>query len=253
MTCVIIEDEKVAAERLNDLLLRYDKNIEVKVVIQSVKKAVNWFNTNEQPDILFMDIQLSDGLSFEIFEETVVNSPVIFTTAYEDYTLKAFKVNSIDYLLKPIDFDELKYAIDKFKNSSFNQKVYTYPQQVFDKILKSFTKEYKSKFVIKVGEHIKIIPVEDINCIFSMEKSSFLQTVAKREYAINYSLDQLEELLDPLLFFRVNRQYIVSLHSIKDIIFYTNSRLRIKLLNSEEKNIIVSREKVQHFKSWLEK
>jgi DNA-binding LytR/AlgR family response regulator len=199
-----------------------------------------------------MDIHLADGLSFEIFEKTVITSPIIFTTAYEEYTLRAFKVNSIDYLLKPIDFYDLRSAIEKFRNSPFNQSVYRYPQHVFDKVLKSFTKEYKSKFVIKVGEHIKIIPVDEVNSFCSVEKSTFLQTDKNRSYAINQSLDQLVDLIDPAKFFRVNRQYIVAFRSITDIIQYSGSRLRLKVKNNEDSDIIVSREKVQDFKSWLE-
>ena len=252
MTCLIIEDEKVAAERLKDLILKYDERIEILDMIQSVKNSVEWFNDNAPPDLIFMDIQLADGLSFEIFEKTVIDAPVIFTTAYEEYTLKAFKVNSIDYLLKPIVYDELKNAIDKFKNSPFNQSIYRYPQQVFDRVLKSFTNEYKSKFVIKVGEHIKIIVVDEICCFYSVEKATFLQTNGNRNYAISYSLDQLTDLLDPAAFFRINRQYILATDSIRDIVQYSSSRLRLKILNNEEKEIIVSREKVQDFKTWLE-
>ena len=252
MTCLIIEDEKVSAERLKDLILKYDNRIEILAVVQSVKNSVEWFSNHSSPELIFMDIQLADGLSFEIFEKTVINAPVIFTTAYEEYTLKAFKVNSIDYLLKPIDYDELKNAIDKFKNSPFNQSIYRYPQQVFDRVMKSFTREYKSKFVIKVGEHIRIIPVEEINCFYSVEKATFLQTTGNRNYDISHSLDQLSDLIDPAMFFRINRQYIIACSSIKDIIQYSNSRLRLKILNNEEKEIIVSREKVQDFKTWLE-
>lgn len=253
MTCLIIEDEIVAAERLQDMVLKYDRGIHIEAIMQSVKNAVEWFNSNPPPDFILMDIQLSDGLSFEIFEKTIVTSPVIFTTAFEEYTLKAFKVNSIDYLLKPIDYDELKNALDKFKKSPFNQILYKYPQQVFDKVLKSFTREYKSKFVIKVGEHIKIIQAEDVNCFYSTEKCTFLQTSGNRIYDINYSLDQLQDLLDPAKFFRINRQYLVAFSSIKDIVQYSNSRLRLKILHNEDKEVIVSREKVQEFKGWLEK
>ncbi|HJX70322.1 MAG TPA: LytTR family DNA-binding domain-containing protein [Bacteroidales bacterium] len=252
MTCLIIEDEKVAAERLKNLILKYDHRIEILGIIQSVKNAVVWFNNHSSPDLVFMDIQLADGLSFEIFEKTVITTPVIFTTAFEEYTLRAFKVNSIDYLLKPIDSDDLKNAIDKFKNSPFNQSAFRYPQQIFDRVLKSFTKEYKSKFVIKVGEHIRIIPVEDVCCFYSVEKGTFLQTTGNRNYDISHSLDQLTDLLDPAMFFRVNRQYMVAFSSIKDIVQYSGSRLRLKILNNEDKEIIVSREKVQDFKKWLE-
>lgn len=250
--CLIIEDEKVAAERLKGLIAEYDDNIIILAVIQSVKNAVEWFGHKAFPDLIFMDIQLADGLSFEIFEKSVIDAPIIFTTAYEEYTLKAFKVNSIDYLLKPIDFTDLKSAIDKYKVSPFNRHLYRYPQHVFDKVLNAFTKEYKNKFVIKVGDHIRIITADEINCFFSIEKATFLQTAGDRQYAISHSLDQLSGLLDPGKFFRINRQYIIAFSSIKDIIHYSNSRLRLKILHNEDKDIIVSREKVQEFKTWLE-
>lgn len=167
--------------------------------------------------------------------------------------LEIFYISSnLNYLLKPIGYNDLKKAIEKFKNSPFNQSVYRYLQHVFDKVLKSFTQEYKSKFVIKVGEPIKIIPVEEVNCFYSVEKFTFLQTDRDRSYAINQSFDQLVDLVDPAKFFRVNRQYFVAFSSIKDILQYSKSRLRLKIMNNEDKEIIMSREKVRDFKSWLE-
>lgn len=249
MKSLIIEDEKVAAERLSGLIRKYDPTIEILGIIQSVEHAVKWFNSNPSPDLIFMDIQLADGLSFEIFEQTIVKTPVIFTTAYDEYALKAFKVNSIDYLLKPIDDSELKDAINKFKEKAITE---TIPSQVFDTILHSLTKKYKNKFVIKVGEHIKVFSIDEVQCFYSMEKYSFLQTNQGRDYAINYSLDQLEELVDPDRFFRINRKYIVSGAEIADIVSYSNSRLRLKLNTNTADDLIVSREKVQDFKQWLE-
>ena len=249
MNCLIIEDEKVAAERLSGLIKKYDQAIEIIEIIQSVKSAVQWLNANQTPDLIFMDIQLADGLSFEIFEQTIVKTPVIFTTAYDEYALKAFKVNSIDYLLKPIDQDELNKAINKFKENHQPKEI---PTQVFDSILHSLTKNYKNKFVIKVGEHIKVFAIDDVQCFYSTEKYAFLQNNSGRDYAINYSLDQLEDLLDPARFFRINRKFLVSFSAISDIISYSNSRLRVKLNANESEDLIVSREKVQDFKKWLE-
>lgn len=249
MNCLIVEDEKVAAERLIRLIKKYDSSIEILEVIQSVEKAVIWFNTNQTPDLIFMDIQLADGLSFEIFEETVVRTPVIFTTAYEEYTLKAFKVNSIDYLLKPIEQKELDFAINKFK---LNKATCEIPMQVFDNILYSLSTKYKKKFLIKVGEHIKIFKTDDIQCFFSTEKYTFLQNISGRDYAVSYSLDQLENIIDPLCFFRINRKYIIAFSAIRDIISYSNSRLLVKLNSNESDDLVVSREKVQDFKKWLE-
>jgi DNA-binding LytR/AlgR family response regulator len=248
MNCLIIEDEKVAAKRLLELIKSYDQTITITGIIQSVTKAVEWLNTNKAPDLIFMDIQLADGLSFEIFEQTIVKTPVIFTTAYDEYALKAFKVNSIDYLLKPIDQHELNNAIHKFKENNSPKEI---PTQVFDSILHSLTKKYKNKFVLKVGEHIRVFTLEDIQCFYSMEKYNFLQNNSGRDYAINYTLDQLEDLLDPEKFFRINRSFIVSSSSISDIISYSNSRLRVKLHSNESDDLIVSREKVQDFKKWL--
>jgi len=249
MNCLIIEDEKVAAERLFGLIKNYNQSIEIIEIIQSVKNAVKWLNTNHAPDLIFMDIQLADGLSFEIFEQTIVKTPVIFTTAYDEYALKAFKVNSIDYLLKPIDQEELNNAISKFKENNISKEI---PTQVFDSILHSLTKNYKNKFVIKVGEHIKVFTIDDVQCFYSMEKYAFLQNNSGCDYAIDYSLDQLEDLLDQAQFFRINRKFIVSFSAISDIISYSNSRLKVKLNSNESDDLIVSREKVQDFKKWLE-
>jgi len=249
MNCLIVEDEKVAAERLVGLIKKYDPSIDISEIVQSVKNAVLWLNTHQAPELIFMDIQLADGLSFEIYEQTIVKTPVIFTTAYDEYALKAFKVNSIDYLLKPIDQHELNNAIDKFKASNKHKEI---PAQVFDNILNSLTKNYKNKFVLKVGEHIKVFTLEDVQCFYSMEKYTFLQNNSGRDYAINYTLDQLEDLLDPAQCFRINRKFIVSFSAISDIISYSNSRLKVKLNSNESDDLIVSREKVQDFKKWLE-
>lgn len=249
MNCLIVEDEKVAAERLSGLIKEYNPTIDITGIVQSVKNAVQWLNTHQPPDLIFMDIQLADGLSFEIFEQTVVKTPVIFTTAYDEYALKAFKLNSIDYLLKPIDHSELKSAMDKYKENNSPKEI---PAQVFDSILHSLTKKYKNKFVMNVGEHIKVFSTEDIQCFYSLEKYAFLQNNSGRDYAINYSLDQLEDLLDPAQFFRINRKFIVSFLAISDIISYSNSRLKVKLNSNKSDDLIVSREKVQDFKKWLE-
>jgi DNA-binding LytR/AlgR family response regulator len=249
MNCLIVEDEKVAAERLVGLIKKYDPSIDIIEIVQSVKNAVQWLNTHQAPDLIFMDIQLADGLSFEIFEQTIVKTPVIFTTAYDEYALKAFKVNSIDYLLKPVDLNELKNAIDKFKENNSPKEI---PAQVFDSIMFSLTKKFKNKFVMNVGEHIKVFTADDIQCFYSLEKYTFLQNNSGRDYAINYTLDQLEDLLDPAQFFRINRKFIVSFSAISDIISYSNSRLKVKLNSNESDDLIVSREKVQDFKKWLE-
>ena len=249
MKCVIIEDEKVASERLVGMIKEYDPETEILSTLQSVKKSVDWFESNVSPDLVFMDIQLSDGLSFEIFEQTNVNFPVIFTTAFDEYAIKAFKHNGIDYLLKPIDKEELKNAIDKFRKQ---YKPDIVPQHIFDSILNNFTHNFKNKFVIKVGEHLRIIQISEVQCFYSLEKAVFLQNFDGRDYAVNYSLDQLEELLDPSVFFRINRKYLVAFNAIKDIVAYSNSRLLLKLTNCFNDDLIVSRDRVPKFRQWLE-
>jgi DNA-binding LytR/AlgR family response regulator len=249
MNCLIVEDEKAAADRLASLIKKCNPSIDIEGTVQSVKNAVQWLNAHQAPDLIFMDIQLADGLSFEIFEQTIIKAPVIFTTAYDEYALKAFKVNCIDYLLKPIDEGELKNAIARFKEKNPPREI---PAQVFDSIMHSLTNKYKNKFVLKVGEHIKVFATEEIQCFYSIEKNSFLQNNSGRDYAISYSLDQLEELVDPARFFRINRKYIVSSSSISSIVSYSNSRLLVKLNSNSSDELIVSREKVQDFKKWLE-
>lgn len=250
MKVIIIEDEKPSARRLSRMLL--ELNIEVQALLHSVEESVDWFHKNEHPDLILLDIQLSDGLSFEIFEQVEVNSAIIFTTAYDEYALKAFKLNSIDYLLKPIDEDELKIAIDKFKaNQPKTQNIQVDLEQIRKLLVNPLDKSYKERFTIKIGQHLKMIPVDEIECFYSENKGTYIFTSSKRDYLIDNSLEELERLLDPKKFFRVNRSFYVNINCIKDIISYTNSRLKVFLNSYSEQEIIVSREKVKNFKYWI--
>ncbi|MDX1427843.1 MAG: LytTR family DNA-binding domain-containing protein [Salegentibacter mishustinae] len=246
---IIIEDEKPAARRLQRMLSRL--NIETETMLHSVAEAVNWFNSNDHPDLIFLDIQLSDGISFEIFEKVEINSAVIFTTAYDEYALKAFKLNSVDYLLKPIDEEELANAVAKFKENYLKNS----PQidfNAFRKILETGSKpDYKTRFTIQVGQHLKIIPANEICCFYSENKASYLTTTSGRNYPVDVSLENLEKDLDPEKFFRINRKSIVNIDCIEDIISYTNSRLEIKVKAFNEFQLIVSRERVRDFKKWI--
>ena len=254
MNVLIIEDEKLAANRLIGLLKNIDNDAKIVGTIDSIKASVAWFSSNHQPDLAFMDIQLADGLSFEIFDQVVISCPVIFTTAFDEYALRAFKVNSIDYLLKPIDPDELSRAVDKFRHwHQDGSKSEALAQPVMDRVLQMLTKTYKSRFLVRAGEHIKTIPVEQVTYFYSMEKATFLNTAENKEYDIDYTLEELDGLLNPELFFRINRKYIVSMGAIRDIINFTNSRLKLRLVNSSDNEIIVSREKVADFKNWLDR
>lgn len=250
MKVVIIEDEQPAVRKLTRLLAETDSDIEVVDVLQSVEQTINWFLQNPAPDLLFMDIQLEDGLCFEIFEKSRIKTPVIFTTAYDEYILKAFKVNSVDYLLKPVALAELKTAIEKFREFHSQNTGFTRIESVLNQ-LQSRTKE---RFLIKIGEHYKSVPAIDINCFYIRERSNFILVNNGKNYPIEYSLDKIEQLVDPGLFFRVNRNYIVNYSAIQDIIAYSSSRLKIILKNRNENDeILVSRERVPDFKKWMDR
>ena len=250
MKVLIIEDEKPAARRLKRMLEK--QQVEVSTMLHSVTEAKHWFLTNEHPNLIFLDIQLSDGVSFEIFEEIEIKSAVIFTTAYDQYALEAFKLNSIDYLLKPIDEDDLCIAIEKF--NSFKPQLETSVISFDDVkrlLLKDDEQTYKSRFTIKVGQHLKIVEVDDIECFYSKDKATYIYTSSGRGYLLENSLDQLEDQLNPKQFFRINRKFFIHINAIKDIVSYSNSRLKIKLDKFQEGELIVSRERVKEFKNWL--
>lgn len=228
----------------------YKLNIETETMLHSVAEAVEWFSNNKHPDLIFLDIQLSDGLSFEIFEHINTESAIIFTTAYDEYALKAFKLNSIDYLLKPIDEEELEAAINKFRNtqkSTGNINV----NELRSLLSVSKTKTYKSRFTAQIGQHLKLVEVSDIACFYSENKATYIHCYSGRNYPIEVSLEQLEDDLNPEKFYRINRKCILNIDAIKDIVSYTNSRLEIKLDNFDDFQLIVSRERVKDFKIWL--
>lgn len=257
MQTIIIEDEKPAARRLKRMLEKL--NLQVGETLHSVEESLEWFSKNTHPDLIFLDIQLNDGLSFEIFETIEVQSAIIFTTAYDEYALQAFKLNSIDYLLKPIDEDELITAVEKYKNlkQAFGTGSMQSPLQInFEDIKKllvnPLNREYKKRFTVKVGQHLKMITVDEIECFYSENKGTYLHTIDGRNYLLDQTLEQLENELAPQEFFRVNRKFFVSINNIKDIIAYSNSRLKLFLNSYKEDEIIVAREKVKGFKNWLD-
>lgn len=254
MDVIIIEDETLAAKRLHDLIKKYDPLTRVIAKFDSVKSSIKWFSENAHPDLIFMDIQLADGLSFEIFEEVTLNAPVIFTTAFDEYAIRAFKVNSIDYLLKPIDFEELSFAVDKYHKLANNTgtQLPLLSKDVSDTVMRLLKNEYKERFAVKVGERIRGFTSQDISCFYSFEKSTYALLINNRAYIVDYSIEQLENILNPNQFFRVNRKFIVKHEGIKEIISYSNSRLKLLLsVHPENEDIIVSREKVSSFKTWL--
>lgn len=251
MKAIIIEDEKPAARNLVRILEQHD--VEVIAVLHSVESAINWISENNHPEIGFFDIRLGDGLSFEIFDSIDIGFPVIFTTAYDEYAIKAFKVNSIDYLLKPIDGDEVATALKKY-NSLTKENENIYYSSELDKITKLLNPNtYKKRFSIKIGRKIVLIKTEDIACFYSKDKATYIKTNNNKKHLIDLPLDKLEKLVNPKIFFRVSRQFIINANSIEEIYSYSNSRLGIKLKHVSIEDIIVSREKVKMFKEWLDK
>jgi two-component system, LytTR family, response regulator len=253
MKILVIEDETLAAERLINHIVEVEPSAEIASRLESVRSAIKWFSVNPNPDLIFMDVQLADGLCFEIFEKVKIEIPVIFTTAYNEYALKAFKVNSIDYLLKPIDRSELQLAIQKYKRlSQSGPGTDSYNPSLFKKVMEMINNPYRQRFVVRIGEHIKTVNCSEIAFFFSRDKSSFIRTSQSRDFGLDTSLDQIESELDPKTFFRVSRKQIVALEYIKDIIAYSGSRLKLIIRGNEAEEIIVSREKVSDFKLWLE-
>lgn len=250
MKVVIIEDEKLSADYLSTLLQRIDPSIEVIQTIDSVKKSIEYLQKGCLADLLFVDIHLADGISFEIFQTINVDIPIVFTTAYDAYAIQAFKLNSIDYLLKPINKGELQQALSKFK------KTQTIQQQTininYENIFNELNKVSKSRFLVKIGDQLLPIKTEDVALFKSENGMVYLVNHAQKEYPIDYSLDQLEQLLDHRQFFRINRKVIIAVQSIEKVASFFNSRLKIKHPNLDEEMGIVSRERVSDFKKWLE-
>ena len=251
MNVIIIEDEKPAARRLSRMLEKL--NVDVNTMLHSVEESINWFHNNEHPDLIFLDIQLSDGLSFEIFDEVAIDSSIIFTTAYDEYALQAFKLNSIDYLLKPIDEDDLKRAVSKFESRApQSQNVQVNFEDIKKLLTNPLERDYKKRFTVKVGQHLKMIPIDAIECFYSENKGTYIHTTENRDYLIDMTLEQLENELEPKTFFRISRKFFVNINAIKDMVSYTNSRLQIKLNSYKDQDVIVARERVRDFKDWLE-
>ena len=250
MNILIIEDEKPAARLLQRKVEKL--GLQVNTLLHSVEESINWFQNNAHPDLIFLDIQLSDGLSFEIFENIDIKSAVIFTTAYDEYALRAFKLNSIDYLLKPIDEHELEIAITKFKNQYQKSSVASLDFEMIKKMLiNPIDRAYKKRFTIKMGQQLKMVTIDEVECFYSENKGTYLHTFDNRDYLLDNTLEQLETELDPKDFYRVSRKFIIPLKAIKEIQMYSNSRLKVILPTYKDDEVIVSREKVGDFKAWL--
>ncbi|MEJ2004487.1 MAG: LytTR family DNA-binding domain-containing protein [Cyclobacteriaceae bacterium] len=220
-------------------------------MLDSVKSGIIWFLKNEEPDLVFMDIQLGDGLSFEILDTITLTCPIIFTTAFDEYALRAFKVNSVDYILKPVEKDDVKNALNKIE--TLTRANPSTQKEGIKSAGEMLSPKYKERFIIKLGEHIYSLESSKILYFYSAQKATFLLYEDANKYLLDYSLDQVMEFVNPDYFFRINRKYIISFEAIEDIIQYSNSRLRVKLTNCNDSDVIVSRERVREFKSWLDK
>lgn len=261
MKVLIIEDEAPASRRLRKLINEIDTTIEILAVLDSIESSVQWLEQNPAPEIIFMDIQLADGVSFDIFEQIQIQTPIIFTTAYDNYSLKAFKVNSIDYLLKPINKDELTQSIHKFRQLKSQFSADSYQQQIGN-LLETLsanttgqTKQtnYKNRFLVKLGDRLESVPEANIGYFQAKDKIVLLTTRQDKKYSVDYSLDDLERLLNPACFFRINRQFIVRIDAIQSIHNYFHGKLKIMLAPAvKDQDIIISREKSTQFKQWLD-
>ncbi|WPP53353.1 LytR/AlgR family response regulator transcription factor [Catalinimonas niigatensis] len=254
MNILIIEDEYPAAERLQRLLQELPESTEVVEVLDSVESAIKWFDQNPAPDLILSDIQLSDGLSFEIYENTLVKAPIVFTTSYDEYAIKAFKVKSIDYLLKPVKLSELSQAIQKYTQwkQEFSETDHIYKlEQLLDN-LQHTGRQHKKRFLVKKGEQLLPLNEDEIAYFYTENELVFLYTYEGRKYVLDYTLEQLEQMLSPAKFFRINRQYILHLEAIEQIHNYFSSRYKLQIRPVPPGEIIVSKGKAKSFRMWLE-
>ncbi len=249
MKVIIVEDEIPALEKLERYILKYDASFKVVARLVSIADAVNWIQNHPQDfDLAFLDIQLTDGLSFDIFNQVKINKPVIFVTAFDEYAIDAFKVNSIDYILKPITFTEVSKALNKLKNlkTYLSANTLEIASQAFQK------KKIKDRFLVRLGKHIRSIQSEDITLFYAEGRTVFLITKQGKKFTIDFKLEDLEKILDDKQFFRASRTYILNFSAIVDVIMYSNSRLKVSMQVKVDKDIIVSRERVADFKKWFE-
>ena len=251
MKAVIIEDEKIAADLLRNLICQLDENIEVVTILQTVEDSVEWLSINQHPDILFVDIHLADGSSFSIFEKTEVKCPIVFTTAYDEYALKAFEVNSIDYLLKPINKDDLQRALNKYKNLKGEKHEVDYKALISRFLTETENvNNYKEHFLVPERDKLVPLAAKDIAYVYIDLKLIKAVTFSGKVYYLNQTLDEMMTQLNPKMFFRANRQYIVSHEAIKDVSIWFGNKISLNLTIPTEEKIIVSKARVSDFKNW---
>lgn len=260
MKVLIVEDEELAVKKLRRTLASVDDGAEVVGEADSIRAAVDWLQNRDAPDLILMDIELADGQSFEIFRQVQVQSPVIFITSYDEYALKAFKVNSVDYLLKPVQKEDLQQAIEKYKKlkAAYAGNTPTHPPLNVDALVQQLQaklndREYRKRFLVKLGQKLVSVTVEDIAYFFSDGRLNFFRTNDNKKFVVDYTMDELATMLDPQRFFRISRSFFISVESVAQIHDYFGNRLMLTLQPASEKDAIVSREKVSDFKTWLGK
>ncbi len=258
MQILIIEDERLAAEKLANAIAEIDLSFSIIGITDSIESSVEWLQTHQAPDLIFMDIELADGHSFEIFNRIAVKSPVIFTTSYDEYAIKAFRVNSVDYLLKPVKKEALIASFHKLDQLKLLYTGNIFPEPDFKNLIKELqfqgrSREYRRRFLVKQGQRLISIETDEIAFFYTDEKIVFFKTKSNMKYIVEYSMDELEEFLDPGNFFRINRQFFIGICSIENIHSYFNSRLKLDLKPAIDREVIISRERVNDFKDWLGK
>ncbi len=258
MKILIVEDEELAVKKLQKTLSALGSDLDVVGTADSIATTVEWLQSNPTPDLILMDIELADGQSFEIFNLTEVKSPVIFTTSYDEYALKAFKVNSVDYLLKPVQKDELESAISKFRNMKQLFATKSNDEMHINALVRELQqtlqhKEYRKRFLVKHMQKLVSIDIQNISYFYSDDRLSFFKTADDKKYVIDYTIDEIENMVDPGQFFRINRAFLVSVRCIDQIQDYFGNRLKLTLKPTIDKEALVSREKVSEFKTWMGK
>lgn len=252
MKVVVFEDEKLASERLIELIQELRPNAEILASLKSVEAGLMWLQNNEEPDLIVSDIQLLDGSSFEIFNQNPIKCPVIFTTAYDEYAIKAFQVNSVDYLLKPIQKQKLENALQKYDERTSSSSSQSLDIDKIREVIQGSNVQYKSRFLVKYGQRIKAIPVEQIAYFYSQDKLTYLVTFEGKKLPLDQTLEELETVLNPDNYFRVNRKFIVHFDSVSDIHPYFKGRVKLDLQPESGEDIVISSDKTPLFKQWLD-
>lgn len=253
MNFLIVEDEEQAAKRLKRMISSLVPDAFIHGPCESIEESVQWLSENPKPDLAFFDIHLADGLSFEIGEKVEVSCPIIFTTAYDQYAIRAFKLNSVDYLLKPIGEEDLSGSIEKFKSQFLNHPVKVFGNEWPAQIRADYENKYKKRFVTRVGDRLQTLEVADAAFAYSENKGTYLRSKEGKNYLVDYTLEQVAAMLDTVDFFRLNRKYIARFEAVEEMVSYSNSRLKVKLQNWEDQDIVLSREKTKEFKEWLDR